>query len=83
MKPYNTLIFVIYSSDENMMCLKTKLKHMRTAFCKELRLKRNSERSGAGTDAVYTPKWQFFYQLGFLMPHCSSRPGKSNMDVGV
>ena len=58
-------------------------KNLRTSFTRELRLMKLSERSGAALNDVYKPKWPFFDNLQFLLPHCSTRPGKNNLDVPV
>ncbi|KAK3726595.1 hypothetical protein RRG08_057672 [Elysia crispata] len=42
---------------------------------------KSSERSDAARNDIYKPKWPFFENLQFLLPHCSTRPGKNNLDV--
>ena len=69
--------FYIFS--DLVQAIKTKLQSFRTQFGKEVNLYEKSKKSGAGTDEIYTPKYEFYDGLLFLQPVISKRGSTSNL----
>ncbi|XP_062538739.1 uncharacterized protein LOC134207014 [Armigeres subalbatus] len=63
--------------------VKSKWKHLRDRFMKELRRVEETTASGAGTATVYEPTWRFYEELSFLAEHCKRRSTTSNYKPSV
>ena len=58
------LLFLFFSDDN----MQRKVANLRSMFSRELRLIKESKRSGCGTSEVRQSKWPYFQALSFLLP---------------
>ena len=60
--------------------MKKKFKNLRTVFTREHSLVLKSNKSGAGADDVYVPKWKYYDVLSFLRDTCNPDKSSDNLD---
>ncbi|XP_071652235.1 transcription factor Adf-1-like [Temnothorax longispinosus] len=53
-------------SDFTGAVVSSRFKNMKDTFARNLKVMKESKRSGAGTDNIYKPKWHMFERLMFL-----------------
>lgn len=59
--------------------ISSRFKNMKDTFTRNLRVVKESKRSGAGTDNIYKPKWPLFERLMFLQKTCVQGDSQSNI----
>lgn len=67
-------------ADANIQMVKNKIDSMRGCFRKELKKIKDSQRSGAGEEDIYTPHLWYFKNLIFLKDQETPREGISSID---
>ncbi|XP_062401063.1 uncharacterized protein LOC134092274 [Sardina pilchardus] len=63
--------------------VKKKFKNLRTVFTREHSSVLKSNKSGAGADDVYVPKWKYYQVLSFLRDTCNPDESSDNLDPAV
>lgn len=79
---YNRLVekYKIIDPNANRDIVVKKINNLRTAYKKELNKMKQSIKSGAGTDELYTPHLWYFDLLKFLYDQEIPRPSVSNIN---
>ena len=75
----NLLEFCLFAVDD----ITKKWKNLRTIYTRECGKVKPKEKSGAGVDDLYVPKWVFFPKLEFLKDHVTPRTSVSNLQVNI
>ncbi|XP_053945757.1 uncharacterized protein LOC128855130 [Anastrepha ludens] len=61
--------------------VKKKWKNLRSQYMRELRIQKNSKKSGSGVNDLYEAKLWCFDQLSFLEGHVATRQSQDNTEM--